>query len=582
MGQSSSDTILPNTYVAGQNFGGFNIEEAEEALSDMEESWASSSEYLVFSVETGDSNTSLVFVPVNYLSLDVEATVEKILEERLSTGDGLAYVSAIMGSFDITAVFADTEELDKILSEEVDARVGTVLVESSAIVVEDALEITKGVTGRRIDHDEIKEGLISLAVAGDVRPINTTTAQFTVTALEQAPEELDFALLYEEIAIEAVDAMVDEETGAFVEEILGLTFDVAEAQSAFDALKEGESTTVPLEIVEPAVTLASMEEEMFGDVLATVTTTVSGTDNRASNVALAASSCDGIILNPGEEFSYNGIVGSRTTEAGYLPAPAYVAGETVSEIGGGICQVSSTLYYAALLANLEIVERANHGYAVGYVPNGLDATVYYGLLDFRFANNYDTPIKLELEMVDRKLTVTIYGKKVDDTTVVLDRSEGSYVYPTTVYQIDDSVAVGTTVTSVTAYTGCTVTVYRSIYEGDTLISSEFENKSVYKSRDKVVLVNSADAYLYGIEGAVAPEEDVPAVEEVPSVTEPETTVTPDVSADTDTTDTPETTEDVDTGATEDTANTTEDTTEITTPDPEVLEDVVEESADAEA
>ena len=106
-------------------------------------------------------------------------------------------------------------------------------------------------------------------------------------------------------------------------------------------------------------------------------------------------------MNSGDVFSYNGVVGQRTAARGYQAAPAYVQGETVDEIGGGICQTSSTIYYAVLHTTLEIVERHAHMYSVGYVPDGMDATVYFGLSDFRFKNNTDYPVKIVTESYDK-------------------------------------------------------------------------------------------------------------------------------------------------------------------------------------
>ena len=111
------------------------------------------------------------------------------------------------------------------------------------------------------------------------------------------------------------------------------------------------------------------------------------------------------------------MVGSRQASRGFLPAPAYVSGQTVQEIGGGVCQGSSTIYLAALRANLEIVERYPHGYITRYVPDGMDATVYYGVKDFRFKNDTPFPIKIVGSVSGRTLTVNILGTKHNNITV---------------------------------------------------------------------------------------------------------------------------------------------------------------------
>src|SRR5699024_6531690 len=138
----------------------------------------------------------------------------------------------------------------------------------------------------------------------------------------------------------------------------------------------------------------TLEQNLFKDVLGSYTTNVSGTAVRKKNVRLSGEKCNNIILLPGEEFSYNNTVGKRTKENGFGEAAAYLNGETVQEVGGGICQTSSTLYNAVLLSNLEVTERTNHTYVSGYVPIGRDATVSWGGPDFKFKNDKEYPIKI--------------------------------------------------------------------------------------------------------------------------------------------------------------------------------------------
>jgi hypothetical protein len=192
-------------------------------------------------------------------------------------------------------------------------------------------------------------------------------------------------------------------------------------------------------------------------------------------------------------FSYNPVVGPRTTETGFKPAPAYVQGQTVDEVGGGICQTSSTLYLATLRANLEIVERQNHSYISSYITAGMDATVSYGALDYRFKNNTAYPIRIEAGVANRQLTIRIYGTKTDDVTVKMTYEILSTTPYGVVYKADSSVPAGTTKVSVTPYTGYKVVTYRNLYNGSgTLISSTQEAVSTYKTRDKVILYNPAD------------------------------------------------------------------------------------------
>lgn len=133
--------------------------------------------------------------------------------------------------------------------------------------------------------------------------------------------------------------------------------------------------------------------------------------NRTENLKLAAKKINGYILTPGEIFSFNKVVGKRSKENGYKKAPVFINGKTAYDIGGGVCQVSSTMYNAALLLDLEIVERRNHSRPVGYVPLGLDATVEYDLIDLKFRNNTNGTLVIFTMVRNDELKVIIYGSK---------------------------------------------------------------------------------------------------------------------------------------------------------------------------
>lgn len=135
---------------------------------------------------------------------------------------------------------------------------------------------------------------------------------------------------------------------------------------------------------------------------------------RTTNLQLAASKINGTVLMPGETFSYNQVVGARTIAAGYKEAPIYVSGQVVDGLGGGICQITSTLYNAVLYANLQIVERSNHQFVPSYVTASRDATVVYGSIDFKFKNNREYPIKLVCSVSGGLATFQIFGLKSDN------------------------------------------------------------------------------------------------------------------------------------------------------------------------
>lgn len=231
---------------------------------------------------------------------------------------------------------------------------------------------------------------------------------------------------------EAENAKVDTETGEILHSVHGVKVTAKAISDAVgDASKQ--TYTVPVEITKPELTAKQLEKVLFRDVLAQATTYYSGGYSRTTNVRLTAEACDNTILNPGDEFSYNGIVGERTPERGYQTATIFVDGKSVEDYGGGACQSSSTIYMAVLRADLEVTERRNHQFQITYTPISQDATVAWGSQDFKFVNDTDYPIKIDMSMGDGALTCTIYGTKTDDKTVELSSTSyvsGNYRYAT--------------------------------------------------------------------------------------------------------------------------------------------------------
>jgi len=222
----------------------------------------------------------------------------------------------------------------------------------------------------------------------------------------------------------------------------------------------------------------------------------------------------------------NETTGSRSADKGYLPAPTYNNGASVDDVGGGICQTSSTIYYAVLHTTLEIVERQNHSYATGYVTDGMDATVFYGSLDFRFKNTTNYPIKLVTESYDqggaRRLKVTILGTNEDGRYAVPTSVVYDWVEPTKSYLADDTVPRGTVVldSKQNAYKGRKAQVTRTIFEADgTLVEQQDLGVSRYKMRPHLYRYNPLDGdpatWPNGVPPVYNPEPVVPVTPEVP-------------------------------------------------------------------
>ena len=369
-------------------------------------------------------------------------------------------------------------------------------IDGSYELTEDGIYAVKPADGRTLDQPALIRAITDLDGGA-----GTADAPF-----ESVPgRDLDLEAIALELNAEPSPARYDIPTGKVVDGQIGVSLDPQAARFALDAAAPGEQIRLPADVTYPSMTAQELEAVLFRDVLGSTSTHVGGTSIRRGNVKLAGEACNGVILNDGDIFDYNAVVGKRTTDRGFGAAPAYVNGETVDTIGGGICQVSSTVYYATLLANLEIVERYAHRYAPNYITWGMDATVSWGGPEFRFRNNTGYPIRLDVTY-DKKnnIKVEIVGTKTDDTYVKMTyKNLGDTPYETERIETED-LPWGTEQRKQSPYTGHQVVSYRNVYKGDgTLISSTQEAKSNYKSRNEIILVGTGGKPVSG--GTTIPE-----------------------------------------------------------------------------
>jgi vancomycin resistance protein YoaR len=488
-----SGRMLPHSQSMSVEVGGMTYAEAGAALQT-----AFESSYPDGTLELHQTSTQTsISIPTNLMTISVKNSSENFFV------GGASFISSLVSAPNVAPTVTFTSDSDTYLTNTVGdfaSKCDQALSQSAATVTDTALTLTKGASGYTVDQTATVTA-IKLLLQDAAQAVGSNPVDLSLEAVSSSttPVSPDFNELYSEIYVAPQNATFDKTTYAVTPSVTGKSFDVAAAQQAYDALGAGESCTIPLVLTNPDVTTKQLEASLFHDILGSVSTTIGGVPNRVSNVKNAAKFCNGVVVLPGETFSYVNTVNPLTESNGYLSAPAYVAGETVLETGGGICQVSSSIYYSALKANLEIVERHNHMYAVGYVPDGMDATVYSTSLDFKFKNNTNYPIKIVTATSGRKLTVTLYGTKINSSYVVMTNKRLSTSDYQVVYVPDETVPVGTTVEAVTPYTGRVVEAYRNVYSGDgTLISSTLESTNTYKKRDQQIHYNPADAASLGL------------------------------------------------------------------------------------
>ncbi|MBQ0037357.1 MAG: VanW family protein [Clostridiales bacterium] len=347
----------------------------------------------------------------------------------------------------------------------------------------DGFYVTKPADGRKADADALASALLKELQQGTLQPVE---CRYDVLAAKG----VDLNKISKKIK-KAVNAKYDHDTGGVTDSRSGVRFDVEKAQQLLDKAEAGKEFVVPAKFKTAAITSEKLKKVMFRDVLGSYTTNVGGSAERLNNVRLAAEQINGCVYNSGEDFYYNDTVGERTAERGFQAAPAYVGGKTVDQVGGGICQVSSTLYYAVMLSNLEILIREEHQFAPSYITFGCDATVSWGGPEFAFRNNTDYPIKIVTSYYDNTLTVQIYGTKVDDTYVqIVSETQSSTDYKV-VYEKTKDLYEGEEVEEQSPYVGYYVETWRNVYSGDgELISSTFEDSSNYEARDQIIKVGT--------------------------------------------------------------------------------------------
>lgn len=307
---------------------------------------------------------------------------------------------------------------------------------------------------------------------------------------------VDLTPYYEIYCTPVEDAVYEEATCTIREEVPGYGFDLEAANQQLATAAPGSQVVIEMEELEPEVTKLDLETEMFGVKLYSKSTAYVNNSNRTNNLRLACEAINGTILNPGDVFSFNDIVGERTDAKGYLPATIYSGGKSLEELGGGVCQVASTIYYATLHMDLEQVERAPHMFVVTYVDLGMDATIYWGSLDYKFKNTLDYPIKIQANVDNGSCNITFWGAEALDYRVEMSYTVLSTTPWEEVEELDETKPVGYREEKETPYTGYKVVTYKTIYDLDgNQLSREQEAFSEYSKRDHTYIVGPAEEEL---------------------------------------------------------------------------------------
>lgn len=366
---------------------------------------------------------------LNLKELEIKFDTENAVQDAYDIGrtknvvkDLMDYAEVITNTVNIESELKYNEEILNSCLVNLSEQLPDKVQEYSYYIENDKLVINKGKNGVAINQEGLKNTILEHLK-------NRNYDEIEIPTFETLPQPINLQAIHDEIYTEPKDAYYTENPFTIYEQVIGKDFDIQNAQNMLNTNPGMEQYTILLNLTNPSVFVKDLN--VFPDMLSTFSTNYVNNPNRTTNLRLAAGKINGTVLMPGETFSFNKIVGERTIAAGYKNAAIFVNGQVEDGLAGGICQISSTLYDAVVGANLEIMERHNHSKLTSYLPGGKDATVVWGAYDFKFKNNREYPIKIEMSVENGKATANIYGIKTNeeyDITIEAYRAGAAGVY----------------------------------------------------------------------------------------------------------------------------------------------------------
>lgn len=449
---SSSDKIITGIYIKGVEVAGLTKEQAIEKVTNEFNNVLPNN----LTVVHGEYETQLNLDDLG-ANLNIEEAVNRAYnigrDSNIFKNMGTIIKNLVAVSDLELNVTVNTEQCTSILND-ISTKLPDTVVQSSYYVEGNKLIITRGKSGNIVDVTPSIEN-----IKNKIQDLTYASSKIELVTVAKDPDAIDIDKIHNEIYKEPVSAYYTTNPYVVYPHENGVDFNISvdEAKAMLNEVKD--EYEIPLKYTAPSVTTNMIGTEAFPDLLAKFSTNYNARDtDRTTNLRLAAEKINGTVLMPGETFSYNTVVGERTIAAGYKEAAMYQNGEVVDGLGGGICQISTTLYNAVLYSNLEIVERRNHQFVPSYASAGRDATVVYGSIDFKFKNTRNYPVKILCTVSGGVAKCEIYGLKENP---------------------DYDVEITSRVTETTA-TSIKSETYKTVRQNGQVISSERINKDTYK------------------------------------------------------------------------------------------------------
>lgn len=454
----------------------------EEAKKTLEEIYSAKAEKQIFLVH-GDFETT-----ITYEALETKYQIENALEQAYNVGRA---GNILKDNFDILQtwikgknikieVTIDNDMISQV-SENINNNLEGAMIQPSYYIEDGKLIITPGKEGLRVDEKQLLEEIYTVIDAE-----TKDEQKIEVPVINAVPEEINIEKIYEEVYKEVKNAYYTKEPFTIYPEEEGIDFDIESAKVLIK--EEKEQYEIPLIITKPTKTVNEIGTEAFPDLLATFSTKYQASNvNRTTNLKLSANKVNGTVLLPNQEFSYNKTVGERTIAAGYKEAATFSNGKVVDGLGGGICQISSTLYDAVVMANLNVTVRRNHQFVTSYVPAGKDATVVWGSQDFKFVNTRKYPIKITATVQGGVATIQVWGVKEDvEYDISIETKKTATIPYTKEYVQDPTLPAGQEKVVQKGSNGRKVETYKVTRLNGKVVSTTLLSRDTYNAMKEII------------------------------------------------------------------------------------------------
>lgn len=455
----NSETITSGVFIKNVNVSGMTKEEAKNAVTNyLNENMADN---LTLKYSNYEYNVAIEQIEAKF---DVDSAVNyafNIGRTNSFFGNVQNYLGVLMNKINIDPVLVYNEEALNNYIDFLEISLPDQVEQASYYIEDGELIITTGSTGAGIKKDSLK----SLILNG-LQDNSYSKTKYEIPTYITYPDELNIDNIHNEVYKEMSNAYYTTEPYAIYAESEGVDFNVDEVKNTVTEVGTNEEYHFGLIYTEPEVTVDDLGMEAFPDLLGLYSTNYVNNANRTTNLRLASDKINGVVLMPGDTFSFNSVVGPRTEEKGYKAAAIFSDGMVTDGVGGGICQIVTTLYNAAVDADMEITVRRNHTFVPSYSSPGYDATVVYGSQDFKFVNSREYPVKIVSSVSGGVARVSIYGLASDNE-----------------YDIRIEAEIIRTIPRKTSggYTGYVADSYRAYYQNGVLIKREKIARDTYSA-----------------------------------------------------------------------------------------------------